>query len=117
MNGIIELTGMEFYAYHGCLPSERREGARYLVDFSCGYDITAAAESDRLEDTLDYSEIYNIVAREMSVPSNLLENVAARIVGAIRRAHPELGEFSVKVSKECPPVDGNAAWSSVTVQG
>lgn len=117
MKGIIELTGMEFHAFHGCLPSERVEGARYLVDFRCEYDVAAAAESDCLEDTLNYSEIYDIVSREMAVPSNLLEAVAGRIARSIREEHPEIGEFSVKVSKENPPVAGKTAWSCVTVLG
>ena len=32
-DGIIELEGMEFHAYHGCLEKERREGNTFLVDF------------------------------------------------------------------------------------
>lgn len=115
MKGTIELSGMEFHAYHGCLESERLNGARYLVDFRCEYDITRAAFTDSLSDTLDYSEIYEIVARQMFVPSNLLEHVAARIADAIAAAHPEILSFSVKVSKENPPVSGKAAWSSVTI--
>lgn len=31
--GAIELTGMEFHAYHGCLESERTEGNTFIVDF------------------------------------------------------------------------------------
>lgn len=115
MTGTIELTGMEFHSYHGCLESERREGARYLVDFSCRYDISRAVESDSLADTLDYGDIYELVAAQMAVPSNLLEHVAGRIVAAIRAAHPELESFRIRVSKENPPVSGPAAWSSVTI--
>lgn len=116
MLGTIELLGMEFHSYHGCLENERREGARYLVDFSCRYDISRAVVSDNLSDTLDYGDIYDIVADQMSVPSNLLENVAGRIVGAIRAAHPEILSFKVKVSKQNPPVNGPAAFSSVTIE-
>ena len=61
MKGVIELTGMKFHAFHGCLPEERIAGAGYLVDFSCEYDISAAAESDCLADTLDYGAVYDIV--------------------------------------------------------
>lgn len=114
MNGKIELTGMEFHAFHGCLPEERRDGNLFVVDFSCDYDISEAAVSDRLEDTLDYSFIYDIVAREMAVPGNLLEHVAGRIAAGISTAFPELEHFSVKISKRNPPVAGVAAWSSVT---
>ena len=29
----IELTGMEFHAFHGCLEQERKEGNTFVVDF------------------------------------------------------------------------------------
>ncbi len=115
MKATVELSGMEFHAFHGCLEKERREGALFTVDFSCITDISRAAASDCLEDTVDYSEIYDIVASQMVQPSNLLENVASRIVSAIASAHPELEEFKIKVVKHNPPVAGPAAESSVTI--
>lgn len=107
---------MEFHAFHGCLPEERRDGNLFVVDFDCEYEISAAAQSDCLEDTLDYGSIYDIVAAQMAVPSNLLEHVAARIASAIESEHPEIEHFSIKVSKKNPPVSGKAAWSSVTIK-
>ena len=115
MKGIIELTGMEFHSCHGVLPEERLQGARYLVDFSCQADISAAVASDELSDTLDYSAVYEVIAAQMAQPSNLLEHVAGRIARALKSSFPQLCHFSVKVSKEHPPVSGPVAWSSVTV--
>ncbi len=112
--GIMELSGMEFHAFHGCLEAEKTEGNLFVVDFKAEYDLGKAAESDNLEDTVDYSGIYDLVKREMEIPSNLLENVAGRIADAIAGRY-EFKSFSVKVSKRNPPVDGVCAWSSVTV--
>ena len=114
-SGIIELEGMEFKAYHGCLEQEKVRGNVFTVDFSGELDLSAAAESDNLADTLNYGEIYDIVADEMSIPSELLENVAGRIVKAIEAKFPELISFSVRVSKKRPPVEGIAQWSRVTL--
>ena len=113
--GVIELEGMEFKAYHGCLEQEKVRGNCFTVDFRGEMDLSAAAESDRLNDTLNYGEIYDIVADEMSVPSELLENVAGRIVKAIETRFPELVSFSIRVSKRRPPVEGVAQWSRVTL--
>ena len=113
--GVIELEGMEFKAYHGCLEQEKVRGNLFTVDFRGELDLSAAAESDNLNDTLNYGEIYEIVADEMSIPSELLENVAGRIVKAIEKRFPELVSFSVRVSKRRPPVDGVAQWSRVTL--
>ena len=113
--GVIELEGMEFKAYHGCLEQEKVRGNSFTVDFRGELDLSAAAESDLLDDTLNYAEIYEIVSDEMSIPSELLENVAGRIVKAIEQKFPELVSFSVRVSKKRPPVDGVAQWSRVTL--
>ena len=113
--GVIELEGMEFKAYHGVLEQEKVRGNEFVVDFRGELDLSAAAESDALEDTLNYAEIYDIVAYEMSVPSELLENVAGRILKAIEAHFPQLISFSVRVSKKRPPVDGVAQWSRVTL--
>lgn len=115
MVGTIELTGMEFHAFHGCLPEEKRDGNLFVVDFRCEYEIGQAAETDNLDYTLNYADIYDIVAAEMAVPSNLLEHVTARIVKAIAAKHPEILSFSVSVAKNNPPVAGRAAWSKVTI--
>ena len=114
--GIIELEGMEFKAYHGCLEQEKVRGNSFTVDFRGELDLSAAVLSDNLNDTLNYAEIYDIVTEEMSIPSELLENVAGRIVHGIEKRFPELISFSVRVSKKRPPVDGVAQWSRVTLR-
>lgn len=113
--GVIELEGMEFKAYHGCLEQEKVRGNYFTVDFRGELDLSAAAESDNLNDTLNYGEIYDLVAEEMSIPSELLENVAGRIVKEIEKRYPQLIAFSIRVSKKKPPVDGITQWSRVTL--
>lgn len=113
--GTIELEGMEFKAYHGCLEQEKVKGNCFIVDFRGELDLSRAAASDNLNDTLNYGEIYDIVADEMSIPSELLENVAGRIVKEIENRCPQLLSFSIRVSKKRPPVDGVAQWSRVTL--
>ena len=113
--GIIELEEMRFWAYHGCLESEKGKGNLFLVDFRGEMDMRSAADSDRLGDTVNYGEIYEIVKAEMEVPSELLEHVAGRIVKAIATRFPEFERFSVRVSKRRPPVGGPVQWSRVTL--
>ena len=113
--GLIELEGMEFKAYHGCLEHERINGNLFTVDFCGRLDLSAASVNDKLEDTLNYGEIYDLVAKEMEEPSYLLEHVAGRIVRVIEVRFPQLVSFSVRVSKKNPPVNGAAQWSRVTL--
>lgn len=113
--GIIELEEMRFWAYHGCLESEKKDGNLFLVDFRGEMDLRRAAESDALEDTVNYGEIYEVIKEHMSIPSDLLEHVAGRIIRALAERFPQFVNFTVRVSKRMPPVGGTVQWSRVTL--
>ena len=113
--GILELEGMEFRANHGCLERERIVGNDFVVDFRGEMDMSAAAESDKLEDAVNYALIYDVIADEIAKPSDLLEHVAGRIVKALEERFPEFISFSVRVSKRRPPVSGIVQWSRITL--
>lgn len=115
ITSLMELEGMEFRAYHGCLEREKTVGNDFIVDFRGEMDMSAAAESDDLHDTVNYAEIYDVIKEEMARPSDLLENVAGRIVKAIEEKFPQFASFSVRVSKKRPPVEGIVQWSRVTM--
>ena len=104
--GELGLEGMRFHAYHGCFEQERKNGATYIVDLTVRFDMSRAAESDALEDTVDAQRLYDIVARQMAVPRNLLETVAAAILEEAR-AIPEVLEAEVTVRKCVPPLSGD----------
>ena len=112
--GKIELLGMRFFAHHGCLESERRDGNEFKLDFSCEFDTGPAETSDRLEDTLDYSLVYAVIAREMAIPSNLLEHLAGRIADSLQKEIPGLEHFEICVYKKNPPVGGECEWAKVS---
>ncbi|MBQ3250480.1 MAG: dihydroneopterin aldolase [Bacteroidales bacterium] len=113
--GTIELEGMEFKAYHGCLEREKVVGNDFVVDFRGEMDMSAAAESDDLRDAVNYAEIYDVIKEEMAKPSDLLEHVTGRIVKALEEKFPQFISFSVRVSKKRPPVSGVVQWSRITM--
>ena len=113
--GILELEGMEFHSFHGVLEREKVAGNLFVVDFRGVLDMRAAAQSDALEDALNYAEIYDVVAAEMAIQSDLLEHVAGRIVKALAEKFPQLESFSIRVSKRRPPVAGVVQWSRITL--
>ena len=105
-NGILLVEGIEVYAYHGCLKEERLLGNRFRVDVKIESDFSKAADSDRLEDTVDYTAVYNIVVEEMKEASNLIEHVAMRIIKKLRAIVAGASSLEVKISKYNPPVNG-----------
>ena len=62
----IELEGMEFHAFHGCLPQEREEGNTFIVDFYAEACLDTAMQSDSLGDTVDYGEVYDVIAEQVA---------------------------------------------------
>ena len=57
MEEIIEVNGLRFHSYHGCMAEETTIGGEYRVDIKLGVDMVASGESDKLEDTIDYLTI------------------------------------------------------------
>ncbi len=106
MNTTIHLRRMEFFAYHGCNPEERLIGNYFYVDISVVADLSGAIRSDKLEDTVNYQLIYDIVKREMAQPANLLEHLAGRIAVALREEVKQAEQVTVAVAKKNPPLGG-----------
>jgi dihydroneopterin aldolase len=113
--GIIQLEGMEFYAYHGYFKSEQIVGNRFEVNISIETDCDKAAKSDQLSDALNYEGVYRLVKDEMHKPSRLLEHLAGRILTRIHLEYPDAGKVSVKISKAGPPMGGHIKSVSVTM--
>ena len=114
---LIEIEGMEFYAFHGHFEVEKIAGNRFLVDLKIESDCRKAGQTDRLEDTLDYQKAYLIVKEEMAISSNLLEHVCQRIISRIKIEFSEAQKVAVKVSKMNPPMGGPIEKVSLTVEG
>ena len=102
----IELRNLTFYAYHGVLPEERSQGNAFVVDLTLDADVRRAVYTDALSDTINYAEVYEVVAREMAIPSQLLEHVCGRIAVALLDSFVALQRVRVCVAKKNPPIEG-----------
>ena len=106
---------MEFRAPHGCYDLEKVVGNRYHIDLKMEVEIGDAAERDDLLKSVNYLSVYEQVAEEVQVPSDILENVAWRILERIHSAFPQIVTSTVKVSKLAPPLGGKVEKVSVTL--
>ena len=80
---VIRIENMDFYAFHGCFAEEQKIGTHFRVDVALTTDTTKAQKSDDINHTVNYLEVYQVVKREMMIPSHLLEHVADRIGEAV----------------------------------
>ncbi|MDD6836772.1 MAG: dihydroneopterin aldolase [bacterium] len=109
----ITLQAMKFYAYHGVLEQERRVGNTFVVDLTLTAPLEKVVQSDQLEDTINYAEVYELTKQEMNIPSQLLEHVAGRICRALRHHFPQIEQIEIRVSKLNPPFGGDVHSASV----
>lgn len=116
MTSKIELKEMRFYAYHGVAPQETVVGNTFIVDLLLTAPLEQAVRSDNLNDTINYAEVYELVKEEMSLPSRLLEHVAGRILGALKRRFPLLEAARISVSKLNPPFGGEVRSAAVILE-
>ncbi len=112
----ISIEGMEFYAYHGCFYEEQIIGTKFLVDLYLETDTSEAEKSDKLKQTVNYQDVYLLVKNEMEKKSNLLENVARRILNSIGKRYPQIMFLRIKLSKMNPPIGGKVERVSLTLE-
>jgi dihydroneopterin aldolase len=114
--GIIRLHNMTFYGYHGISAAERQTGRRFEVDVELVVDMDQPAKTDKLKDTVNYTQVYRTV--EELVEQNsfaLLETIAVRLANQIlAKFKPQ--EVTVRVRKKIPPVPGNLDHIEVEVK-
>jgi len=105
--GIIKVENIRVFANHGCLREETAIGSDYRIDLEVKADLKTSAQSDALEDTVDYVFLNKVVRDEMATPSKLLETVAQRILTRIFKEDKMVTKATVSVSKINPPIGGD----------
>jgi len=113
MKTYIILENIEIYAYHGVFEQENRVGNNFSVDVKLDVDVSRACESDNLDDTLSYAEVYDIIKREMDISSRLLEHAGGRIIRALKDNFPAVEKIELKISKKNPPTGGQVGSASL----
>ena len=115
MSSKIYLRNVRFHAFHGVLPQEGIVGNDYLVNLVLDYDFSSAMQTDELQGTLNYAEVYQKVREEMAVPSKLLEHVAGRIAYRLFSDFPEIQKLQLSITKVNPPMGADSDGAGVEV--
>ncbi len=100
----IEITGLSLYTHHGVSEAEREVGQRLMLDLRLELGETDATLTDRVEDTVDYGEVCQLVAliaqqRSHRTLERLCSTIADRLL-----ADYEVEAVWVKATKPEPPI-------------
>jgi dihydroneopterin aldolase len=112
--GLIQIEGMEFFAYHGCFSEEQVIGNKFIVDIDFEVETSKAEITDDLSETINYQTVYNLIKFEIEKKSYLLEHIAKRIVDSIISKFNQIEFLTVRVSKINPPLGGKIEKVSFT---
>jgi len=113
----IELRGLRLSAIVGVLPEERDRAQPIEIDLDIDVDLTAAGESDALDDTVDYGAVCDLIEAVVAGDQPLLlERLADRIAAGVLGADGRIDAVEVAVRKLRPPVAQDLATSGVRVR-
>ncbi|MFS0865642.1 dihydroneopterin aldolase [Fredinandcohnia sp. 179-A 10B2 NHS] len=104
----IYVNRMEFYGYHGVFPEETKLGQRFLVDLIVSMDLKEAGETDNLDYSVSYADLYQVCQTIVEgSPFKLVEALAEKIAKVILADFPLVQLCTVKVVKPDPPIPGH----------
>ncbi len=111
---LLEVRGVRVLATHGVLPEERERAQPFEFDLDVHFDMTKAAASDELDDTVDYSYIVQLAVDVVTGPScNLIEKLATDMGKAVLAYDERVTAVDVALRKTHPPVPHDLAWAGV----
>jgi dihydroneopterin aldolase len=111
----IEISGLSLYTHMGVSDAEREIGQRLLIDIRMDVGESDATITDRVEDTVDYGEVCNVVAliaqqRSYRTLERLCGAIADRLIEDF-----EVHAVWIKAAKPEPPIPLPVAEVSVEV--
>lgn len=112
----IEIRGLRVVGHHGVLAHERADGQLFVVDADLDVDLSAAAASDDLADTVDYGKLAERLAAEVrGTRFDLIEALAGHLADiAIEDAR--VAAAQVRVAKPQAPVAADLDEVAVVVR-
>ncbi len=105
MSDIIFITGVVIHARHGVMEHETEVGQRFVIDLELEVDLSESSRTDRLADTVSYSNV--VTAATAAFKNNnykLLERAAGAVADAVLLAFPRVNALTVTVHKPHAPI-------------
>lgn len=95
------------YGYHGTHPAERNLGQKYIVNISLVYPVDVCIESDQIDSTINYIELYKITKQIVETNQcHLLEKLTSMVAQAIWTRY-SMTRLTVTIIKEKLPVNAD----------
>ena len=101
----LTIRGIEVFAHHGVFDHERRDGQTFGIDLTLSLGTSLAAQTDRLEDTVDYGDLVSrVVSAVQRDPVNLVETLGQRVAD-VCLTDSRVQRVVVSIHKPHAPID------------
>lgn len=100
----VDLRGISIYTHHGVSDAEQEVGQRLEFDLSFDVPDCDAVLTDRIEDTIDYSEVCDIVVLAATERSYRTLERLAQVIGQRLIERYSCESVRVRASKPEPPL-------------
>lgn len=98
----INLHNLNFFSFHGMHEEEKILGNEYEVNVEVTFEEKGAIT--KIDDTINYVKVFELVKQRMNIPTALLETVAQDIVNQVHSADNRVRSVTVSVEKKNPPI-------------
>ena len=75
----------------------------------------AEYKEDKLNNTVDYEQLYHMIEGQMKQTRKLIETVAQAIVDDIKEQYPFIETYKVSIKKLNPPLKGKVEYTCVII--
>ncbi|MEI8075398.1 MAG: dihydroneopterin aldolase [Bacteroidota bacterium] len=111
----IHLDQLEFFAYHGLFEEERMLGSEFLVDICIHYQPSQKIIRS-INETIDYTVVYDLLEQRMKIPTNLLETIATEFCHQLMDTFPTIQMVEFGIKKLNPPIQKLVGSVGVSIQ-
>lgn len=99
------ISGLKIFAWHGVYDEEREKGQNFIINARIFYDTMSAADSDSVDDTIDYAKVSLYINEFMRVNQySLIETVANNLARKILIKFPLAQSIELEVMKPEAPI-------------
>ncbi|WP_420135371.1 dihydroneopterin aldolase [Rhodopseudomonas sp.] len=105
MSDTIFITGLVLHARHGVMDHETEVGQRFVIDLELAVDLSESSRTDRLSDTVSYSNVVACATAAFKDANyKLLERAAGAVAEAILSSFSKISAVKITVHKPHAPI-------------
>jgi len=105
MSDRIFVRGLALHAYHGVMAHEAKVGQTFNIDLDLEIDLSAAARSDKVVDTVSYDKVVNCTSEAFCAKRfRLIEAAAGQVAEALLANFPRVRSVRVTIHKPHAPI-------------